>query len=92
MELLYFAIPIGLLVGAIFLGAFIWAARSGQFDDLDTPAQRALHAPLQARRADSMPADPLIAQVEIHPSSHSIPSGTAAPSPATSICATGKTQ
>ncbi len=43
MELLYFAIPMGLLVGAIFVVAFIWATKSGQFDDLDGPAHRAIH-------------------------------------------------
>lgn len=55
MELLYFAIPIGLLVGAVFLGAFIWAARSGQFDDLDAPSTRVLHPPREVSRGPSSP-------------------------------------
>jgi len=35
-------IPIALGLGLAGLGAFLLAARSGQFDDLDTPAYRAL--------------------------------------------------
>ena len=35
-------IPIALLLGLIGLGAFFWAARSGQFDDLDGAALRIL--------------------------------------------------
>jgi cbb3-type cytochrome oxidase maturation protein len=27
----------------VAVGAFVWAARSGQFDDLTTPALRAVH-------------------------------------------------
>lgn len=48
MELLFFALPISLVVAAGFLAAFLWAARDDQFDDLDSPARRMLHddAPL----------------------------------------------
>jgi cbb3-type cytochrome oxidase maturation protein len=51
MELLYFAIPIGLAVGAFFVIAFVWASATGQFDDLDGPAHRAIHPqrPTQCR-------------------------------------------
>lgn len=42
MSVMYLALPIALLlVGAAFL-AFRWSVRSGQLDDLDTPAYRAL--------------------------------------------------
>ncbi len=34
--------PLALLIAAIAVGFFIWAARSGQFDDLETPAVRIL--------------------------------------------------
>ena len=42
MNILFALIPlaIALLVAAIW--AFFWAVRSGQFDDLDTPAVRIL--------------------------------------------------
>lgn len=40
MTILYLLIPLGLLLLAIAIGAFFWATRSGQFDDLDSPAWR----------------------------------------------------
>lgn len=42
MEILYLLIPLGLLVLAIAIWAFIWAVKSGQFDDLEGPAHRIL--------------------------------------------------
>jgi cbb3-type cytochrome oxidase maturation protein len=42
MNILYLLIPIALLLGGSGLAAFLFAARRGQFDDLDTPAYRAL--------------------------------------------------
>lgn len=42
MSVIYLALPIALLlVGAAFV-AFHWSVRSGQLDDLDTPACRML--------------------------------------------------
>lgn len=35
-------LPLALLIAAIAVGFFVWAARTGQFDDLDTPAIRIL--------------------------------------------------
>ena len=42
MNILYLLIPLALLLGGSGLLAFLFAARRGQFDDLDTPAYRAL--------------------------------------------------
>ena len=42
MSALLYLIPIALLLGAVGLGAFLWALRSGQFDDLDGAANRIL--------------------------------------------------
>lgn len=42
MSILLMMIPIALILGGAFVGAFIWAARSGQFDDTATPAHRIL--------------------------------------------------
>ncbi|MDI9402740.1 MAG: cbb3-type cytochrome oxidase assembly protein CcoS [Limnohabitans sp.] len=42
MELVFVALPVALLIGGAALAAFIWAARSDQFEDLDTPPQRAI--------------------------------------------------
>ena len=42
MTILYMMIPITFLIAGTFVAAYIWAAKSGQFDDLVTPAHRAL--------------------------------------------------
>lgn len=42
METIFVLLPLALLIASIAVGAFIWAAKSGQFDDLDTPAVRVL--------------------------------------------------
>lgn len=43
MSVVYLVLPIALLLLAGAIGAYAWAARRGQFDDLTTPALRALH-------------------------------------------------
>jgi len=42
METIFVLLPFALILAAIAVGFFIWAARTGQFDDLDTPAVRIL--------------------------------------------------
>jgi cbb3-type cytochrome oxidase maturation protein len=42
MNILLFLIPIALALGLVGLIAFMWALRSGQFDDLDGAANRIL--------------------------------------------------
>ena len=42
METIFVLLPLALLIAAIAVGFFVWAARSGQFDDLETPAVRIL--------------------------------------------------
>jgi cbb3-type cytochrome oxidase maturation protein len=42
MEALYVLIAIGFVFALCFLGAFLWAMRSGQYDDKYTPAMRIL--------------------------------------------------
>jgi cbb3-type cytochrome oxidase maturation protein len=42
MSGLLYLIPIALFLGVLGLGAFLWALRSGQFDDLDGAAERIL--------------------------------------------------
>jgi len=42
VETIFVLLPLALLIAAIAVGLFIWAARTGQFDDLDTPAVRIL--------------------------------------------------
>jgi cbb3-type cytochrome oxidase maturation protein len=43
MNALMILIPVALFLGLIGLGAFMWALRSGQFDDLDGAAMRILN-------------------------------------------------
>jgi len=46
-------VPISLILLGIAIGAFVWAVRRGQFDDLDTPAIDILRDdPLPAPRVD----------------------------------------
>ena len=42
MNIIFVLIPVGLVLLLIAIGAFFWAVRTGQFDDLDTPAVRIL--------------------------------------------------
>ena len=42
MGSLIYLIPIALFLGLLGLAAFLWAMRSGQFDDLDGAAERIL--------------------------------------------------
>ena len=51
METIFVLLPLALLIAAIAVGFFIWAARTGQFDDLETPARA--HA---VRRRGAAPA------------------------------------
>jgi cbb3-type cytochrome oxidase maturation protein len=43
LSALFVVLPLALLFVAGAVAAFLWAARRGQFDDLDTPAVRVLH-------------------------------------------------
>jgi len=42
MNIFYLLIGVSLFAALIFLGAFIWAVRNGQFDDNETPSIRIL--------------------------------------------------
>jgi cbb3-type cytochrome oxidase maturation protein len=42
MEVLYLLIPIAILLVVAMVAGFLWAAKSGQFDDLEGPAHRIL--------------------------------------------------
>ena len=42
MEILPLLIGISIVAVVAIAGIFVWAVRSGQFDDLDTPAVRIL--------------------------------------------------
>ena len=42
MSVILLLIPLSVLIAAAFLTAFIWAVRSGQFEDTCTPSMRLL--------------------------------------------------
>lgn len=42
MSVLFVLVPVALLLVGVFVGAWVWSTRSGQYDDLETPAIRAL--------------------------------------------------
>lgn len=63
MNAIFVLLPLALLIAGIAVALFIWAVRSGQFDDLDTPPVRILfddETPTGDRRRDpdSVAADP----------------------------------
>jgi cbb3-type cytochrome oxidase maturation protein len=61
VSIFYLVLPLALLLVLAAVLAFVWAARRGQFDDLETPALRILPddeaAGKPSRRADH-PATP----------------------------------
>lgn len=42
MDVIYFLIPLALILLISAIAAFLWAARSGQFEDLEREAHRIL--------------------------------------------------
>lgn len=42
MSIIFLLIPLSVFLAMIFLAAFIWAVRSGQYEDTCTPAMRLL--------------------------------------------------
>jgi cbb3-type cytochrome oxidase maturation protein len=64
MELIFVLLPFALLFAGLALALFVWAARSGQFDDLETPAVRMLFddeataRPRRAAQPDETRRDP----------------------------------
>lgn len=55
MSVIFLLIPLSILIAAGFLGAFIWAVRSGQYEDTTTPSMRLLlddKLPTQRKRPD----------------------------------------
>lgn len=68
MTVIFVVLPLAVVFSALAVGAFLWATRRGQFDDLTTPALRVLHDedrpvsreldPLGATMKPSHPPDP----------------------------------
>jgi cbb3-type cytochrome oxidase maturation protein len=43
MSVIFIVVPLATIIVLAAVVAFVWSARRGQFDDLDTPAVRMLH-------------------------------------------------
>ena len=55
MTIIYLVLPLTLLVVGAAVWAFVWSARSGQYDDLDTPSVRMLHDDVPGGRRHEPP-------------------------------------
>jgi cbb3-type cytochrome oxidase maturation protein len=42
MSVMFVALPVAVILGTLAVLAFVWSARRGQFDDLETPRWRIL--------------------------------------------------
>lgn len=42
MEIIFFMVAAAMIIAVIFVSAFIWTTKKGQYDDLDTPAYKML--------------------------------------------------
>ena len=42
MEIIIVLLPLALILGCFFIVSFIWSAKKGQYDDLETPRFRML--------------------------------------------------
>jgi cbb3-type cytochrome oxidase maturation protein len=42
MEIIYLLIPVSLILVGVIIWVFLWAVRSGQFDDMEGPAHQIL--------------------------------------------------
>lgn len=42
MDIIYVLVPLSLVLLSIAIAIFFWAVRSGQFDDMDSPAHKIL--------------------------------------------------
>ncbi len=43
MDVIFIVLPLAVVMAIVALAAFFWAVHKGQFDDLDTPAYRAIN-------------------------------------------------
>lgn len=56
MSVLFIVVPLALIVVLVAVVAYVWSARGGQFDDLDTPPVRMLHDDDATRGTGNSPA------------------------------------
>lgn len=54
MNIIFLLLFFSLVIAAVFLGAFLWSNRSGQFDDVEGPAMRMLHEEQQPESSTNL--------------------------------------
>jgi len=57
MSVIFLLVIIGVVVAGLFLGGFIWAVKSGQYDDTYTPSVRMLFEDGPAVKKDVIEED-----------------------------------
>jgi cbb3-type cytochrome oxidase maturation protein len=57
MEILYLLIPLALILVAVIVWVFMWAIRSGQFDDMEGPAHSILMDDDEPVKKPGLPED-----------------------------------
>ena len=57
MGIIFALLPLSILLAIVALIAYLWSVKSGQFDDLDTPALRMLFDDkvAEAKKEDDLP-------------------------------------
>lgn len=55
MSVIFLLIPLSIVIAICFFGAFIWAVRSGQYEDTCTPALRLLTEEKRLRKKSPPP-------------------------------------
>jgi len=59
VSVLWIVIPIAFIFAALAIAAFMWTVRTGQMDDLETPASRMLFEddePMKSKQPKSKPS------------------------------------
>jgi cbb3-type cytochrome oxidase maturation protein len=72
VETIFVLLPLALLIAAIAVGFFIWAAWTGQFDDLETPAVRILFDDEEPRPRAGCDASALVRRSLVRPGEASV--------------------
>ena len=62
VNIIFILIPLGLVLLVVAVAAFFWAVRSGQYDDLESPAWRILLDDDTAPPADQPASEPRAAE------------------------------
>lgn len=76
MEIIYFLIPISLVLLGIIVGLFLWSVKSGQFDDMEGPAYQILMDDKPVSSSDEVKIDSTSAEKSIDKPSDSDQNGS----------------